>query len=498
MASLSDQIDRLSRVTREISATASNTAAPDSPALFTAALLDTHLGDLIRDIDPSELGLFRLQQQHTEPSLARTEFTPATPLRRQPTRREPKQDLDPEVYARAALRYIEQYEPIRPMPRAYDQIITILNRLNHVRASIDSLSASLEQVSVADKAPPTKVRVQEEERHIKDLQARLAELSKERDNLDKRSNPATSRQPKPEHPAPQKNASQESPSSPSSPQEEKFWTTPGEPSRVLRFSDNLLDEEVSLGDISTGSFGSPPPSKLKTVKLFGDVTVLDEPIVIQHLEDQPAGNEVVEDAEHEDEKRALFGKGSSSPTMDKTISPKLSPVVPPPSPPSVPNLGEVTETPKPGRQRKIRVNIEVERIISKIISTVGDIVIPQSRTATSSLSVSETIEHLELLAAQTPQPESPIASSSSISGEGNATPTFQQIQTAYLLVTLLSTSPHYSMPLNQVKENLTLKAESSGVPVAGQGTTRVLFQCVAKRLLKIDRGGREQIVKFDI
>lgn len=34
-------------------------------------------------------------------------------------------------------------------------------------------------MSVTDKAPPTKVRVEEEERRIKDLQARLAELSKD-------------------------------------------------------------------------------------------------------------------------------------------------------------------------------------------------------------------------------------------------------------------------------------------------------------------------------
>lgn len=63
---------------------------------------------------------------------------------------------------------------------------------------------------------------------------------------------------------------------------------------------------------------------------------------------------------------------------------------------------------------------------------------------------------------------------------------------------LLSASPHYSMPLNKVKENLAIKAKNSAGAAGGQGTTRVLFGCVAKRLVKIDRGGREQIVKFDI
>lgn len=170
-----------------------------------------------------------------------------------------------------------------------------------------------------------------------------------------------------EHPGAQSNASHKPPSSPSSPQEEKFWTTPGEPSRVLRFSDNLLDEEVSLGDISTGSFGSPLSSELKPVKLFGDV-LDDDPTVIQHkpsLEDQPAANaELVEGAEDDgEEKKFLGNNGVLSPIVDKAISPKRSPIPPLLSSPSVTNSGESTETPKPGRQRKIRVNIEVERVV---------------------------------------------------------------------------------------------------------------------------------------
>jgi hypothetical protein len=56
------------------------------------------------------------------------------------------------------------------------------------------------------------------------------------------------------------------------------------------------------------------------------------------------------------------------------------------------------------------------------------------------------------------------------------------------------------MPLNKVKEMLTTKASTSGgggIILGGQSTTRVLYACVAKRLLKIERGG-EQIVKFDV
>ncbi|PPQ64991.1 hypothetical protein CVT26_015700 [Gymnopilus dilepis] len=497
MASLSDQIDRLSRVTKDIKSTASATAASDLPSLFTHALLDSHISDLIRDIDTSELGLFRLQTPaNDEPSLARTEFTPATPLRKQAARREQqKGDLEPEIYAQAARKYVEQYDFIRPMPRARDQILSILKRLEDVRARIKSLSTSLEQVPAPDKAPPTKVRVEEEERRIKDLQSRLEELSKEKECLDKRPSSSTSQKNEIQFTEAQNDAS---PKLPSSHHEDKFWTSPGGPARALRFSDNLLDEEVSIGDISTGSFGTPQPPSLKPTNLFGIGKSFlpddDEPTIVHHkplFGAEPSGNEKVE---KEDGKEDLLEeKPAPSPVLDRPPSSPSPPAVPLPPSPKASNSGEITDTPKPGRPRKIRVNIEVERIISKILSTVSDVV-----AMPPSPSVQEAIEHLERLSAQTPQAESPLTSASSISGEGNQGPTFQQIQTAFLLTTLLSSSPHYSMPLNQVKENLTSKAKTSGVSVAGQGVTRVLFQCVAKRLLKIDRGGREQVVKFDI
>lgn len=122
MASLSDQIDRLTRNTYSLKETAAQIAPADAKhaVIFTNAVLDTHLGDLIRDIDPSELGLFRLVQNDnkntydkdtrsvTEPEIRRTQFSGATPLRKNPTRREDKHEVEPEVYAHAALKYIEQ------------------------------------------------------------------------------------------------------------------------------------------------------------------------------------------------------------------------------------------------------------------------------------------------------------------------------------------------------------------------------------------------------
>jgi hypothetical protein len=68
------------------------------------------------------------------------------------------------------------------------------------------------------------------------------------------------------------------------------------------------------------------------------------------------------------------------------------------------------------------------------------------------------------------------------------------------------------MPLNKAKE--ALSARGLGGPALGAGVsslalgivgtsgqaveTRALYGCIAKRLLKIDRSGREQVLKFDV
>lgn len=78
-------------------------------------------------------------------------------------------------------------------------------------------------------------------------------------------------------------------------------------------------------------------------------------------------------------------------------------------------------------------------------------------------------------------------------------PSTQQILTAHLLLTLLASPPKYSMPLNKLKETLSkVKGADASNIFGGQVTTRALYGCVAKKLVKIERGGGEQVVKFDI
>jgi hypothetical protein len=107
--------------------------------------------------------------------------------------------------------------------------------------------------------------------------------------------------------------------------------------------------------------------------------------------------------------------------------------------------------------------------------------------------------HLHALAAKDPLPASPTASSlSSITTATAQSPTSQQVLTAHLLVALLEATPQYSLPLAKVKELLSSRGER-GVAVIGSGASiRVLYGCVAKRLVRIDRGGGEQIVRFDV
>jgi hypothetical protein len=113
MSSLSDYIDRLSRVAKSINTTTSATLHTPASGLFTSAVLQTPLEDLIRDVDASELGLFTLQSRHgekKEEEIGRVMFGGATPLKKgkavEGKRKEA--EIEPEVYAQAAMKYLDR------------------------------------------------------------------------------------------------------------------------------------------------------------------------------------------------------------------------------------------------------------------------------------------------------------------------------------------------------------------------------------------------------
>ena len=119
---------------------------------------------------------------------------------------------------------------------------------------------------------------------------------------------------------------------------------------------------------------------------------------------------------------------------------------------------------------------------------------------------------LQSLSSQQPTPTSP-SSSSTLSFADNtknnsqSAPSPSQILTALLLFTLLSNPPSYSLPLAKAKEALVAKNIGASIPsgplailsAGGQALeSRALYGCIAKRLLKIDRSTKEQVLKFDV
>ncbi|SJK97371.1 uncharacterized protein ARMOST_00623 [Armillaria ostoyae] len=487
MASLSDQIDRLSRTSKATAITAAAVAVSPDVAPFSTAVLDTQLGDLIRDVDPSELGLFSLVVPHSEqdargdiPKLARSGFPGATPLK--PTTR---REVDPEVYAHAALKYIDRYQTIRPMPRAYSQVVALLEEIQLARDGIQETTELLQSNQFAD-GPSIKSMIDNEERSLHHYEKKLDALRKRRDLLvtqAKRTSRTTSTgkksapPPRPVTPVAPSHADEE---------EESFWATPG---RAFA-SENLLHEQVDIGDLSVASMSSPsapsPSTRTRRRSIPQPlVEVAEDPKDACELQDQSS---VVEDAIDETIQVAA--------TPARRSPEQLAADVPP---------VHVPEPETPGTKARLRVNTEVERIVAKIWATMGDVIMPGHPYRTTGDGskpprAKQTIAHLQSISALVPTPSSPSQSSLLSVDTAPSQPTPQQILTAHLLVTLLSCPPKFSMPLNKVKESLAAKASTGGsaVLIAGQGTTRVLYGCVAKRLIKIDRGGGEQVVKFDV
>ncbi|KAL4074271.1 hypothetical protein J3A83DRAFT_4358072 [Scleroderma citrinum] len=511
MPSLSDHIERLTTTARAIRASAAaiipsedNPSAQTGP--FTRAVLDTALGDLIRDIDASELGLFTLvsppstdirKQPENGPrkgEITRVGFPGATPLRKMPTRRDemmkPK-EFEPEVYARAALKYLDRYQSIRPMPRARAQVIALIGQLDEIRANINHLNETIQELTSLGlaTAPETQISsVAEEEERINGLQNRLAELRIQASNdLKPRTKPLTC--PKSKLPHPQLSDSE------ADPQEDAFWFTPATPARTLRFTDKLMDEEVDFGEVSTISFDSPGPA---APRIFGLGVQRDD---VSNEKSQDAfdgeGEEHVSsqlDVSEDEEQTVVLKKFAPTPPPQLPDDPSSQPASGAYSGSSDPPVEvQFANEPAP-KAPKVRVTPELERIVDKIWCTVGDIIMPGSSYSNDVKPprAKETLAHIQLLATQSPSPQSPTTSSHSsflTSTSASATsgvvtgPTPHQINTAQLLHALL-TAPNHAMQLNKLKEAI--------------GGTRALYACVAKKLVRIDRGGGEQIVLFDL
>ncbi|KAM5543105.1 hypothetical protein V8D89_002979 [Ganoderma adspersum] len=529
MASLVDHVDRITTLASSIRASAARSSKTSIAGPFTRAILETSLGDLIRDIDPAEIGLFTLVQPQ-QPAVAemdagnveigRVEFLGATPLRKPPSSKYATRDgmrtpreHDPEVYANAALKYLERYQSIRPMPRASEQALQITDLLQEVRESIQSLSEQLKQQTDADAASPPlspKSAVKQEERQISDLQLQIQYLRERKVELAKKPQIPLKgkRDSKPPTTAPSAEAPDE--------REETFWNTPGAAARTLHFTgDSLLDEEVDLGDVSTTSFDTPVVRQKKIPSLQAREQI------VERKDEEPA-----EDIEEEDGVAEVLGEADDTAeptvTFEKPGMPDYegrSPPEPSPEPEEVdatPPSPQDVEPPMaatPHHRHKVKVTTELERIVEKIWATVGEVIMPghpfdalgRSTNKSKPPRAKETMTYLRELSARSPTPSSPSASSfssfSAPSGPSSA-PTAQQVLTAHMLLSLLG-APSQALTLRALKDALTQKASSVGAStgvglIGGSAVTKPLYGCVAKRLLKIERGAGEQVVKFDL
>lgn len=133
MSALEDQADRLLLLANKIRNTTKIREGESVTGPFTRAILETPLGDLIRDVDPSEIGLFTLVSpgsalthststannpasvnvpQKTE--ITRVALPIATPLRKPPSgirRTQGGQRItehEPEVYVNAGIKLLDR------------------------------------------------------------------------------------------------------------------------------------------------------------------------------------------------------------------------------------------------------------------------------------------------------------------------------------------------------------------------------------------------------
>ncbi|KAH9176764.1 hypothetical protein EDB89DRAFT_1939792 [Lactarius sanguifluus] len=454
---------------------------------FSRSVLSTPLGDLIRDIDPSELGLFTLlppsqpaapHQNAQVPGIARVEVVSATPLRKdvftEPKKPPPETSFYPSR-TEISIPPAATSADIRPMPHVRSRVVAMLEQLYQLHEEIRSLNDTLkdmEALAPTSDSLSSKSHVAKEEKKLRDY-------------------PVKDNPPRPPN------------SALSDPQEDTFWTTPGDRSAVDFKGERLIDEDVDLSNV-TSSFSTPAvPFKPSVTRVVpSDAAVIEEE---QSPTEGPEDSSALENtfdhttAAH-DSSAENVERADDQPLLQTTSEPSI-PVV---------DLGQSgisstdDRTPRAHSAKKIRVTGDVERIVSKIWATVGDLIMPGNPFSASVSGTSgarpprakETIAHLHTLASQDPLPASPTASSlSSAVAPSTQSPTSQQVLTAHLLIALLEATPHFALPLAKVKELLSARESVGTMPRA---SNRVLYGCVAKRLIRIDRGKGEQTVRFDV
>ncbi|KAI0812430.1 hypothetical protein BC629DRAFT_1472907, partial [Irpex lacteus] len=419
MSALEDQADRLLLLANKIRNTTRIREGESTTGPFTRAILETPLGDLIRDVDPSEIGLFTLVSPGSalthststtnNPSASvnvpqKTEITRvalpiATPLRKPPSgirRTQGGQRItehEPEVYVNAGIKLLDRYQSVRPMPRFVERAEAILDQVATVRESINGLNARLRQKeSSADTVESPEARIRTEEQRIADLQTKIAELKKQKESLLTKKRSGTrfgtrTLQSRSKPPAPEPTPA----TSQADAQEEDFWNTPGVPARTLHFTGDLLTNEqldISGVDPSMSSPLAHAPTLSRSAK---------HPKAMQFTAREslaPTSNSREADSSFED---SIVGDASGTGDPDAAASEEDEDVTvvlkksPPkqdfsddPSSHAQPlpeseSISMVMESQMPGETRtktRFKITTELENIVAKIWSSMGDTIMP--------------------------------------------------------------------------------------------------------------------------
>lgn len=322
--------------------------------------------------------------------------------------------------------------------------------------------------------------IESEERAIKNLRIKLSQLDRRKlDVLNKRKWP--------EELPPPHNACSVAP--PVTQKETTFWKGPATV-RTLHFTDNLTENQHSdvnsLENLSPRCANPSDPS-------------VDECPTSVEMQDIPAFEPQPLDKEGDGGNRFDGGTVSVGSIPKWTESPRPDLSLDPVQQKKVSCEVDIQNMINDSKQI---IDVEVEMFVARIWATVGDTIMPGhsydihgSGVGRKPPQAKETISFLRALSSPSPSP-------STVHPSLTEVPSSQQSLTAHLLLCLLQSSPRFAIPFNEVKNLLTLKAgevsDGKGVVDAGQNTTRILYGCVAKRLIKIERGKGEQIVKFDV
>ncbi|KAF8599364.1 hypothetical protein BDV93DRAFT_546937 [Ceratobasidium sp. AG-I] len=549
---LLDSLSRLSLSTDDIFTAANRTIADVGP--FTDAVLGSHaITDIIRDAEEAEQTLFTQRSVQTPGGVVGVGVGRAVDVRPVGVHKVgiaglglgagagggAAKEVDIEVLLGAALRLVESYGS---MPRAKGHIEQLHDRTAEVRSRISFLEDELEELKTTGSnlpAEPEQPSLRDEEKAVVTFEAQLAAARRKRDALrdqlqskkrrnlgdpghtistptaaartrtrvgmgSKIANPFLARAaalsaPPPDPDATTTIADQISGTSESLVDERPPAWADDSILSVAKSSDGegeAEEDEWGGEDDGAGVGGGAIPD-VGAESVWEQEGPEDETVMLAippavSFSPPPSPPKVVAAAVPLRSRASVIAAPAPAPTPVPVAAPAPAPVAPVASVAAKPAVEVKTAPSVAAVAKEVKATPEMEINTALIWSTVGKVIAPTSNYGDGSPApnATQTISILQSLASQSyaNAPSSP-ATASSLQNPAEPAPA-QTILTAILLLYLLREGPS---PLPAVRSAL---AEKEGESTAGLGI-KALYACVAKKLLKIDRKGREATVRFE-